>query len=192
MTVVALTGCPTPTADDKPADTGDNGGDDTQAETAPPPWHPTSGSYDVTQGKTRYDTCQFPSDGGGDTAITSATTMDITVAGDWTAFDVLVPNPDGGNPATYACTLTEYAFHCDVADVEDSETAGQYGVDATILVSVDNDGEWTDETDFGGVYSLAVDCRGDGCDFIAGFIRDGFSFPCGAQYTYTATAAASK
>lgn len=189
LPALLLAGCPSD-KDGAPDDT--NVSDDTAADTVdttPPPWHPTSGDYTVTPGVTRKDTCQFPTDGGGgDTSVTGATEMGVTVAKDYSAFDVLIPSPDGGNPATYTCALTEYDFHCDVADVTDTETAGQYGLDAAIIIAVDNDGTWSDETTFAGVYTLAVDCLGDDCSLVARAIRDGFSFPCGAQYEYSAAA----
>ena len=167
---------------------GDNGGE--TGDTAPPPWEPTAGTYNLTSGETLKDTCNLPDEGGGDTGLTSASQVDIQVAADKASITMTIPDSNGGDPLVVTCPRTEYSFHCDLADVEDSETAGQYGLNATILLSIDQDGTWANETHIDGMYTYTTDCRGPDCGTVADVIgyqtgKD-FSFPCGGKVAFTA------
>lgn len=165
---------------------GGNSGDSADTgEYVPPPWQPATGTWNVTQGDVLKDTCHFP-EGSNDTALPTASTMDIVDAEDHLSITITIPSTDGSEPLVVTCPRTDYAYHCDLADVADSETAGQYGMNATILLTIDEDGEFSDENNVAGSYTYGVDCRGQDCDTVARVISSDFSFPCGGQVAFTA------
>lgn len=173
-------------ADNGGGNGGDNGGETGDSE--PPPWEPTSGTYDLLPGEVLSDTCHFPDDGsgGGDTGLTSATQMNVEVAADRQTITITIPDAEGGAPTVTTCPRSDYSFHCDVADVVDSETAGQYGMDATFTITVDQDGTWANETHVDGVYTYGVDCRGGDCDTVTQILQWKVHFPCTGQVAYVA------
>lgn len=161
-------------------DTGDTG--ETE-DTTPPPWEPAAGSFQLTMGKTVKDTCAVPDDSG---KLPTSSQVEVAVAEDKSSITMTIPDDQGGKPLVAVCPRAEYAFHCDLVDVEDSETAGQYGLEATITLSIDQDGLFSDETHFDGSYTWLTDCLGPDCGTVEWAIGDGFSFPCGGQSLYSA------
>ena len=163
--------------------TGDSGDTGETEDTTPPPWEPEAGSYQLTMGKTLKDTCAVPEQGG---KLPTSSQIEVAVAEDKSSVTMTIPDDQGGKPLIVVCPRTEYAFHCDLADVADSETAAQYGLEATITLTIDQEGLFSDETHFDGSYTWLTDCLGPDCSTVEWAIGDGFSFPCGGTSLYSA------
>jgi len=149
-------------------------GDDDDGTSA---FAPTSGDW-VVSDESESGTCDFPEDTG-DPQTTDDDGFTITDNGDGTfhLYDEAVDDEPG---LDVTCTLTDKAFVCDAnaMPVQDLE-----GMDASLLMSQNISGTFTDADNFTATAEMEVSCEGDDCPILADY---DMILPCSITMSITA------